>query len=39
MNEFGHPNQFAARAATKLFTVGCGQDSAALALPTVNNFG
>ena len=27
------------RAATKLFTVGRGQGSAALALPTMNNFG
>jgi hypothetical protein len=27
------------RAATKLFTVGCSQSFAALAWPTMNNFG
>lgn len=35
----GHWKPFVARAAAKLFTVGCGQDAGVLALPTVNNFG
>jgi hypothetical protein len=37
MNPIGHPNL--SRVATKLFTVGRGWHSAALALPTMNNFG
>jgi hypothetical protein len=35
----GHPKPFAALAAAKLFTVGCGPGCGVLALPTVNNFG
>jgi hypothetical protein len=37
MNPISHPNL--SPTVTKLFTVGCGQNSAALALPTLNNFG
>jgi len=40
MTAIGHPDPVAAPvAATKLFTVGRGQGFAALALPTMNNFG
>jgi len=39
MKRPGHPKLTAAFAATKLFTAGCGQSFAALALPTMNNFG
>jgi hypothetical protein len=35
----GDPKAFVARAAAQLFTAGGGPGFAALALPTVNNFG
>jgi hypothetical protein len=40
MKAKGQPDPAAAApAAAKLFTVACGQEFAALAWPTVNNFG
>jgi hypothetical protein len=39
MKRPGHPNLGAVFAPAKLFTVGCGQEFAALASPTMNNFG